>query len=177
SAYTANQHDFYQSQEYKEQESYWLDQLKGELPTTVLPYDFDHPEEKTFDSNLEKLTLDRELFERFKKITASIAGSASISARAVLEILLYKFTGHRDIITGMPVAGHLALDNQAFVANCVNTLPLRTTVDEKLPFTQYLRKRRSDIVSAYENQGVTFGSLIRKLGVHRDFTRYPLVPI
>jgi non-ribosomal peptide synthetase component F len=96
---------------------------------------------------------------------------------AAFEIFLHKITGQEDIVYGLPAAGQAATGNLTLVGHCVNLLPLRTKIQAELNFQQYLAKRKSELLDDYEHQQFTFGNLIKILGIPRDPSRIPLVPI
>jgi non-ribosomal peptide synthetase component F len=96
---------------------------------------------------------------------------------AAFEIFLHKITGQEDIVYGLPAAGQAATGNLTLVGHCVNLLPLRTKIQAELNFQQYLAKRKSELLDDYDHQQFTFGNLIKILGIPRDPSRIPLVPI
>src|SRR5690606_13760849 len=56
-------------------------------------------------------------------------------------------------------------------------LPLRTNINPKLNFLEYLRLRKNDIFDAYDHDQISFGQLLQKLSIARDPSRIPLVPV
>src|SRR5690606_34129377 len=44
-------------------------------------------------------------------------------------------------------------------------------------FSEYLSKRKSEIMDDYDHQQFTFGTLLQKLNIARDSSRIPLVPV
>src|SRR5690606_4103107 len=48
---------------------------------------------------------------------------------------------------------------------------------QDIPFVEYLRKRKSEILDDYDHQQFTFGSLLKKLAIARDSSRIPLIPV
>ena len=56
-------------------------------------------------------------------------------------------------------------------------MPLRSEIDGQLSFSAYLKKRRGELFDAYEHQQLSFGHLLKKLGISRDPSRIPLVPV
>ncbi|MFP3802326.1 condensation domain-containing protein, partial [Paraburkholderia sp. SIMBA_027] len=55
--------------------------------------------------------------------------------------------------------------------------PLRQTVDAHESFLTHLKATQQLVFQAFENQGYTYGTLVRKLGVKRDARRLPLTEI
>jgi len=175
--YLINQHAFYQGPAYKRMETFWLAQYQDSLPVLNLPTDFPRTNKRHLKRSTLTLPIDPALFEKFKRAFANIGGSVAIGARAVLEILISKLTQQNDIVIGMPVAGHMSIQNQSLVAQCVNTLPLRARIDETLTFQEYLSNRRQSVLEAYENDKISFVSLSRQLKMRRNNTEASFVPI
>jgi amino acid adenylation domain-containing protein len=96
---------------------------------------------------------------------------------AGFEVFLHRLTGQEDVIVGVPAAGQAASGQYNLVGHCVNLLPLRSYIDNQLPFSTYLKSRQSAVLDAYDHQQFTFGSLVQKLSIPRDSSRIPLVPI
>src|SRR5690606_25492528 len=103
--YLIDQHAFYQSPSYKNMEAFWLAQYQDIVPVLNLPTDFPRTDERNLSSSTLVLPIDSVLFKKFRQTFANIGGSAAISTRAVLEILISKLAQQLDIVTGLPVAG------------------------------------------------------------------------
>jgi amino acid adenylation domain-containing protein len=54
-------------------------------------------------------------------------------------------------------------------------LPLRFKLDGSRPFTEFLKYVKGMVLDAFENQLVTFGSIVKKLQLPRDTSRPPLL--
>ena len=175
--YLISQHAFYQSPAHSRMEQYWLNQYRDALPVLNLPTDSPRTNKRSLKRQNLTLPIDPALFTGFKQEFAHSGGSIAIGTRAVLEILLARLTRQYDIVTGMPIAGHISIQNQSLVAQCVNILPLRARIDQQLSFREYLALRRQSVLEAYENDKVSFVSLARQLKAHRSNTEPAFVPV
>src|SRR5690606_36738988 len=63
------------------------------------------------------------------------------------------------------------------VGHFVNLLPIKGKIDEEQTFLEYLNSRRIDILHIYDNQQLTLGSLLKKLGVKRDLSCPPIISV
>ena len=59
----------------------------------------------------------------------------------------------------------------------VNTLPLRTQVGVSMPFVDYMKQSRGELLDAMDHQRYSFGQLLRKLAPPRDPSRPPMLSI
>lgn len=177
SDYAREEIAFHQSTDYKTIESYWLDQYRGSIPVVDLPTDLPRPPRRTFASHRKDYRLDDDLTLALRKL-GQRAGCSFVSTLLVsFEVLLYRLTGQTDLVVGLPASGQSASDHQRLVGHCVNLLPIRSHLQPNQPFSDYLKSRREAILDAFDNQRLTFGSLLKKLTVPRDPARVPLVPV
>ena len=112
-----------------------------------------------------------------KTLGAKAGASLVTTLLAAFEVFLYQKTQQNDIVVGLPSSGQAASGLNNVVGHCVNLLPLKSRVSPALSFNEYLRKRKGEILDAYDHQSITFGELIRELYIPRDAARIPLVPV
>ncbi|MGL5874459.1 MAG: non-ribosomal peptide synthetase [Xenococcaceae cyanobacterium] len=165
------------SEETLEIENYWLKQFQGNIPVLDFPCDRPRPPLRTFDSDREDWELDASLVRDLKQLGTEIGCSFMTVLLAGFEVFLYRLTGSEDIVVGVPTAGQADKGKYNLVGHCVNLLPIRSRVNGKLAFSEYLKLRKTSILDAYDHQQFTFGSLIEKLDLPRDPSRIPLIPI
>jgi amino acid adenylation domain-containing protein len=96
---------------------------------------------------------------------------------ASFEVLLYQLTGHNDLVVGVPFAGQPTNGMDNLIGHCVNLLPLRSNPTPNISFTNYLKKRKTELFDADDHKHLSFGHLLQKLNVPRDSSRIPLIPI
>ncbi len=160
-----------------ETEQYWLTQFADAVPVVDFPTDRSRPPFRTFNAAREDYDLDAEVGEGLKQLGKKFGCSFATTILAGFEVLLHRLTGQSDLVVGIPACGQVASGQDRLVGHCTNLLPLRSQIDPKRSFTDYLQQRRSTILDAYEHQQFTFGSLVSKLALPRDPSRIPLVPI
>lgn len=168
---------FLQTPEYEAIEKFWLDQYSGPIPVVNLPVDSTRPMVRTYKSNRLDFDLDITLIAALKNIGTQFGCSLVTTLLAAFEAFLYRLTGDENIVIGLPTAGQSATGNFHLVGHCVNLLPLKSKPVAGIPFSDYLKIRKSATFDAYEHQQLTFGSLLKKLRIPRDPSRIPLVPV
>ena len=166
-----------ESLQYKENEQYWVGQFKGSEHLLNIPTDFPRPARRTYNSHRLDLVLDGPLTTEVKKLGKSTGSSFVTTLLAAFEVFLKQLSGQDEIILGLPAAGQSATDNYGLVGHCVNLLALRSFPDSNLSFKDYLKKRKSQVLDAYDHQRYAFGSLLKKLNIARDPSRVPLAPV
>ena len=175
--YALKHRNFLQSAEYETTERYWLEQFKGPVPALDIPTDFVRPALRTYKSRRDDFQLNSELVAKTKKLGASVSCSFVTTLIVAFETLLFRLSGQKEIILGIPSAGQSAEGNYGLVGHCANLLPIRSRHEGDNTFKDFLQLRKSEIFEAYENREFTFGTLLKKLNITRDGSRVPLVPI
>ena len=158
-------------------EAYWLTQFKDSVTALDLPTDRPRPALKTYAGARERIVLPLSLGRKLRRVGAQKGATLYGTLLAGYNALLYRLTGQRDIVVGVPAAGQVAFDARDLVGHCVNFLPLRSQVEESTSFLDYLASVRSRLLDGYDHQNYTYGRLIQKLALPRDPSRSPLVSV
>ncbi len=93
---------------------------------------------------------------------------------AAFATLLARWSGQRDIVVGVPVAGRSTTSTDRLIGFFVNLLPLRVDLSDDPPFARLLERVRAAAVDAYAHTEAPMDELVRDLGVERDPRRTPL---
>jgi amino acid adenylation domain-containing protein len=158
-------------------EEYWIQQFSGSVPIVDFPTDSPRPPLRTFNSKREDWQISETLVTALKQLGTKFGCSFMTTLLSGFEVFLYRLTGQADLVVGISAAGQAATGNYNLVGHCVNLLPLRTQINSQESFSDYLQKRKTSVLDAYDRQQFTFGSLLQKLALPRDSSRIPLVPI
>ena len=96
---------------------------------------------------------------------------------SVLNIVLYKNSGQRDLVIGSPIANRNYHEIEGLIGFFVNMLALRTEIDPRENFRKLLRRVKEKTLGAYEHQDVPFEQLVDHLNVQRNLNRNPLFQV
>jgi amino acid adenylation domain-containing protein len=157
------------------QQHFWLDEFKGDIPILNLPTDFDRPKVQTF-AGAGSLSLELEASETtaLKELARAQSATPYMLFLALFNTLLFKLTNQQDIVVGTPAAGRRHADLERIIGMFVNTLPLRNYPAADKGFGDFLEEVRDRTVAAFDNQDYPFEDLVEQLGVKRDIARNPL---
>ena len=158
-------------------ERYWLGLLGERPPVLDLPTDHPRPLERNPAAARIDLRLDAKLVEGLRAVSRRHGISLVSILVAAFDAFLYRLTGQSDFVLAMPAGGQLAADMPSLVGHCVNTLPLRMTLDPAASFLAHARAVKRTILDGFDNQQLSFGGLIKKLSLPRDPSRVPLAPV
>ena len=177
SIYADEEKKFSISEENKAIEKFWYAIYENSIPVVNLPTDNPRPALRTFKGHRLDFAIDLSLVSNLKEIGLSTGSSLVTTLLSCFEIFLYQLTGQDDLVIGLPSAGQPVKGMNYLIGHCANLLPLRTMINPKLSFTDYLKKRKSELFDFYDHSQLTFGQLLQKLNVARDPSRIPLIPI
>ncbi|MCP4150357.1 MAG: amino acid adenylation domain-containing protein, partial [bacterium] len=166
-----------ESQNFKQQEEYWLEEYAGELPILNLPTDFPRPEEYSFEGGTIDFELSADEFSALKKTAFAHHSTLYMVLLSIFNIFLSKLSGQEDIIVGTPVAGRRHSDLELIIGMFVNTLALRNFPGSEKTFSQFLEEVKTRTLEAFDKQDYPFEELVEKVAVERYSHRNPLFDI
>jgi surfactin family lipopeptide synthetase A len=172
--FAAWQNHLVQSEAYKQQERYWLDQFAGELPVLELPTDYSRPLVQQFNGALFSYRVKPELMDQLNMLNSKESTTLFMTLLAAYYTMLYKYTGQSDMVVGSSVAGRTQPEVERVVGMFVNTIALRACPQADQTFREFLGAVKDRIISSYEHTDFPFEDLIEKLEVKRDLSRNPL---
>lgn len=142
---------------------YWKKKLAGAAENTPLPLDHDRPAVQTFAGARHPVTLGAE------GSAALIAGSRKegvtpfVTILAGFAVLLRSLSGCEDVVIGSPVVGRPTAETENALGLFLNHLALRMDVSGSPRFRELLGQVNETVMSAYANQQMPFGRIVREL--------------
>ncbi|RAM50565.1 MAG: non-ribosomal peptide synthetase [Hapalosiphonaceae cyanobacterium JJU2] len=175
--YAAWQNQWLESDEIKEQHHYWCDRFAVQPPILNLPTDFPRPQFKSSQAGVYTYDFSQSLSEKLRSFAGQNHTTLFITLLTLFKILLYRYTGQRDLVIGIPISGrnHPDLENQ--IGFYVNTLALRTLLPETGTFQEALAEVTNTCLDAYEYSNYPFDKLVSALDLERDLSRNPLFDV
>jgi len=163
--------------EFEEHRQYWLTKLAGELPVLNFPTYKTRPAVQTFNGRTLEHHFAPGTLAHLRQLGDQADASLFMTLTALLNLLLYKYTGQPDLILGAATAGrnHPDLENQ--IGYYLNTIVLRNEVQPADSFPQLLRAVRQNMLEAFEHQDYPFDLLASQLDGPRDPSRNPVFDV
>ena len=160
------------SKEYKEAETYWINQFEtSEIPVLNMPTNYQRPSVKGFEGNRVYSSVPKDIFKKIEELAKSLNLTPYMILLSSYYILLSKYTSGDDIIVGSPIVGRDLIETQNMLGMFVNTLALRSKIDENLSFKEYLESVKNTVLEGYKYQIYPFDELVNKLDLRRDSSR------
>lgn len=154
--------DFHQTQEF------WRKQFEGEIPVLNLPTTYKRKNESNFEGDSKYLKINKELKDKLVKLANNLNCTLYMVCLAAYYILLEKYTSQKDIIIGIPVSGRYTPELENIVGMFVNTLALRSKINNEYTFKQYIKEIKRLCVNSLENQEYPIEQLTDKLKIQRE---------
>lgn len=158
----------------EEQESFWMQTLKGTLPVLGLPTDYPRPAVQEFVGNKTVFPVEKALVKQLKGLAGRTEATLYMVLVAAYNILLQKYTGQEDICIGTPVMGRMHPDFERVVGMFVNTVVLRNYPRKEMSVRELVAQVKKNTLQAFENQEYPFEILVQKLNCKRDISRNPV---
>ena len=158
-------------------QDYWLDRFQGEIPVLNLMGDRARPAVKTYHGNVIPFRLNGLTSAGLKQLGHDTGSTLFMVLLASVKVLMYRYSGQRDLVIGTPVAGRDHVDLEEQIGFYVNTLALRTSVRFEDPFTKFLDRVKETALGAFQHQAYPFDALVEQLDLGRDRSRNPLFDV
>ncbi len=166
-----------EKEEFEESKKYWLEQFEGELPVLELPSFKTRPIVRTYNGQRITNTFSKTFLHKLKTFSKNKDVTLFMTLMAGINTLLFRYTGQSDIILGTPIAGreHSDLENQ--LGLYLNTLALRTKIDENSSFFDMVMYQKNMLLEAYQHQEYPFDRLVSELNLKHDTSRSALFDV
>lgn len=158
-------------------QKYWLEQFEGELPVLKLPLDGERTLTKSYAGKQVSINLGQELSTKIRGFASTMQVSEYMIMLGALKVLLYRYTAEKDLIVGCPIAGRENTDLENQIGFYVNTLALRTRINDAWNVNELLENIKQTTLEAYQHQIYPFDNLVEELGLERDTSRSVLFDV
>jgi amino acid adenylation domain-containing protein len=157
--------------------AYWKQQLSGNLPVLELPTKRARSAQQTFRAALLNFSVPALLTEKLKDLALEENGTLFMVLLAAFDLLLWRYSGQKDILVGSPIANRNRAETEPLVGFFVNTLVLRTQLDGSQTVRELLRQLKETCLDAYAHQSAPFEKLVEELQPERSISHTPLVRV
>jgi len=177
SDYATWQRQYLSGSNLEKQMSFWRDELKDAPSQMNLPVDKARPAVRSSRGAREAVSLSLELSNSLKQLGRNEQATLFMTLLAAFQILLACVTGDDDIVVGSPTAGRSRPETEDLIGYFVNTIVLRTRVNDDLSFRQIVSQVRDHARGAFAHQDVPFEKLVDELGLPRTLEVNPLFQV
>jgi amino acid adenylation domain-containing protein len=160
--------------EARRQLDFWRETLAGSSTVLELPLDRPRPAEQRFVGAAPRYELPAELYERLKAASRASGVTLFATMMAAFNVLLARWSGQTDLNVGTGIANRRLDEIQGLMGMFVNSMVVRTRMDDDPPFAVLARRVHAEIVAAADHQEIPFEKLVEELQPERSLSRNPL---
>jgi amino acid adenylation domain-containing protein len=161
----------------QEDNQYWAECLRAPPALLELPSDRPRPTIQSHHGAIERVTIEEVLAGKIKDICITNGVTLYMGLLACFQVLLWRYTGSRDISVATPVSGRNDADLVHIIGCFVNTLVLRGDFSANPSFRELLQRTRAAALEAFTHQELPFELLLRKSKSTRSGSVNPLFQI
>ncbi len=171
------QRGWLQGEALDSQVAYWAKQLAAVPPALQLPADHRRRDLERFAGGMDSFQLDPDLSEGLNRYCREQGVTLFMVALAVYDVLLYRYSGQKDILIGSGIANRTYKGLEELIGFFINTLVMRTRIHPHDSFSALLGQVREMALDAYSHQDLPFERLIDELKIERSLVSNPLCQV
>ncbi|MBV9449923.1 MAG: amino acid adenylation domain-containing protein, partial [Streptosporangiaceae bacterium] len=153
---------------------YWGRKLAG-LEPLELPTDRPRPPVRTTAGSVCRHDLPADLVERLTRTGQSRSATLFMTLTAAVQLLLSRYSGQRDVAIGTATSGRTRAELKDLIGFFVNTVVLRSQVDDTTTVGEFLSQVRETALEAFAHDEAPFDRVVERLKPERDPGRTPLI--
>lgn len=157
--------------------AYWQHQLADAPALVALPRDYVRPALERFAGQALEVQLPDSLTAGLEQLAKAHGCTLFMTLLAGFKVLLFRYSGHTDIIVGTDVAGRDTPEVENLIGFFVNQLVLRTDLAGAPSFTELLGRVRLVALEAYDHRQLPFDALVEHLQPERSLAYNPLFQV
>lgn len=170
------QRKYLQGEVFDKKLAYWKSKLE-DVPALQLPIDYPRQSVQSTNGAITQIKIDKSLLDQLGLISRQQGTTLFMTLLAALKVLLYRYSGQRDICVGTPVAGRQQQEVEGLVGFFINTLALRSELSGEISFMDFLQQVRATTLEAYMHQEIPFEKVVESVVKNRDMSRSPLFQV
>ena len=156
---------------------YWIEKLSGEIPGLDLPKDFQPPLQPSFKGASSVQLLDGKLSKDILALAAKLGTTPYILLLSVFYVQLFRYTQQDDILVGSPISNRNQKVLEELMGFFNDTVVLRAKLESKMSFKELVSQVRDSTLGAFENNDVSFETLVRTLKPKRSLSTNPFFQV
>ncbi|HEV2800655.1 MAG TPA: amino acid adenylation domain-containing protein [Pyrinomonadaceae bacterium] len=147
---------------------YWRGQLAG-LERLELPFvkSSATPSVRRKGAAVQ-FTVPAEVASALRKLSRDESATVYMTLLAAFQVLLFRYSGQRDIALGTPTAGRDLVESESLVGFFVNVLIIRTRLSPDVSFRELVRQVRDASVAAYAHGQIPFELVVSNVAGERQ---------
>lgn len=159
-----------------QQLQYWKQKISNFQPLDF-PADFSRPAQTNYQGANVSFQASKATSHQLRELALKLGVSLNSVMLSAFNILLGKYTGQMEIVTGSPTANRQHRQTENLIGFFVNTQVNRAFLSEQQSFEQLVKEVYNDQIEAQAYQDLPFARLVDELKIERDPARHPIFQI
>src|SRR5690606_11815070 len=147
--------------------------LKGYQPLSF-PLDFSRIANRSYAGGHKAITLEPKLVDELSEVSQSNRATLFLTLLTAGSIILSRYSGQPDIVVGSTIANRHNAETESMIGFFVNSIPVRTQLDDSDTFISLLGKVREQTFQAFSYQDTPFEKIVERVVKQRDVTQHPI---
>lgn len=169
--------EIFNEQNNREKMDFWKSYLDDTPPILDLPTDNIRPKNQSYNGENLTFKIPSDLFFKTRSYSKTNASTLYTFYLAVFKVLLYKYTGQKDIVVGTPISNRTEEFTQKLIGFFVNTLPIRTNITSDITFSSFLKRLVNNFFTVYEHTDMPFEKIVQELNPKRNSNVHPFFQV
>ncbi|HBP90311.1 MAG TPA: amino acid adenylation domain-containing protein [Nitrospirales bacterium] len=157
--------------------NYWQAKLGNALSPLRVPTDYPRPYTRTFQAGSVSTLFPQALVESLTTLSHMEKVTPFMTVLALLQTLLYRYTGQQTINVGVPVAGRNHSETEPLIGLFMNTLVMSSDFINDPTFRQLLTHVKQVTLQAFSHQELPFEKIVEVLHPIRERNTWPLFQV
>ncbi|MEO7331750.1 MAG: amino acid adenylation domain-containing protein, partial [Minicystis sp.] len=175
--YAAWQRRWLSGEVLAKQLAYWTQALSGAPEALELPGDRPRPPVPSHRSGRLSFLVPEAVQRGLIALSRREGTTLFMTLLAAFDLLLARYSGQDDIVVGSPIFNRSRPETEGLIGFFLNTLVMRTQVDDGRSFRELLAQVRETCLGAYAHQDIPFERLVQELAPERSLSRTPLFQV
>ena len=158
----------------REHAAFWRDQLAGAPAQLAFYTDTQRPLVQDWQGDELFFALDADVSDNLTTFCAQRGVTPFMVLMAVYALLLGRYCREHDVVVGTAVANRAGHELEGIIGLFMNTLALRTHIDETQAFAALLAQVRDTTLQAYQHQQMPFEKVVELLAPPRNLGHTPI---
>lgn len=146
---------------------FWRNQLAAELPGLRMPMDRSRPEKRTFCGDTVQFQLPADLAAAIDQFARSNKMTVNAVLFAVYFLLLHRYTGQNDLVSGTLTSGRTRSEMATIVGMFNHFLPVRMAVCTDESFRKFAGRVHQHLTDLYAHQDYPLERIVADTAMHR----------
>ncbi len=156
---------------------YWTKTLRNLPALHSLPLDHQRPAEPSFEGAVYRLKVSSKIQKGINRLAKENNATAFMVLHAAFSAFIGRYSGQTDVVIGTPVANRVPATVEPLIGLFVNTIVLRSDLDDVTSFEELIAQSRDCLLSAHEASHVPFDMVVDAVKPDRSASYNPLFQI